>query len=176
MFLVQTPEGERCMVQLTGAASYRMRHPSNPEKSLYVTRGGTLTVSKTLRDYLVKKTPHFSDFDPTPVEEVDEILPPQFGGPALPEMDEGDFDMKANPVLTIEQAQALAAAQAKADMTGRGDMTGADLPKNKEGKSADADTPKTKMTVGKPKTATAKPVEKPDAETVAPKGGAQTVA
>jgi len=136
MFTVQTADGTRYMVQLTGPRSYRF-------KGMHITRGGTLTVQKRTRDYLVKNTGFFKDFDPTPAEPIDEIFPPQFGDINGPGVDDDDFDMKANPPLTQEQAIALASAGAVVDQKGKpvsnddlhglekGDMSASDLPKSK---------------------------------------------
>jgi hypothetical protein len=144
MFKVETPDGPRYMVQLVGPRSYRY-------KGMMITRGGTLTVKKRTRDYLVKTTGFFADFDPTPAEPIDVVNPPQFGDDYGPKVDEYDFDMVANPPLSQEEAIALAAKSgAEVDQTGKpvasddpegtekGDLTAADLPTvpAKGGKSA----------------------------------------
>jgi hypothetical protein len=143
MFKVDTPEGEKYMVQLVGPASYRMG-------GQITFRGSTLTVTKKTRDYLVRKTNGaWADFDPTPEEPIQEVLPPQFGEPGGPAIDLADIDPEANPPLTMEHARALAmrtgnipdaapdapdmddlsqkAAPPDAAAEGRGDMTSADL-------------------------------------------------
>lgn len=146
MFVVQTPQGEKYMVQLTGARTYR-------QGALFCRRGGTLTVTRKTRDYLVKHTGQFSDFDPTVNDPVEEVLPPQFGD----DQDRGGIDpadledLASNPPLSQAEALNLArkghfvdqhgrkiadvdpddlvdtgAAEANAE---RGDITGDDLPK-----------------------------------------------
>lgn len=103
MFKVDTPEGERYLVQLVGPKSYRMG-------GQITYRGGTLTVTKRTRDYLVRSTKGaWADFDPEPVEEVQEVLPPQFGEPGGPMIDMGDIDPQKNPPMSMDHARQLAA-------------------------------------------------------------------
>lgn len=141
MYKVQTADGEKYLVQLVGPRSYRMG-------GQITRRGGTLTVSKKTRDYLVRKTQGaWADFDPTPPEPIEELMPPQFGEPGGPMIDMDDIDPKRNPSLTMEQAAKLAGVEVAVnepvgpDMEdlnqkptapppsdeGKGDMTGADL-------------------------------------------------
>lgn len=145
MYTVNTPEGERFLVQLVGPRSYRMG-----EQITY--RGQTLTVTKRTRDYLVRKTKGaWKDFDPAPPEEIEPVFPPQFGEPNGPMLDMSDLDPAKNPSLTMDQAINLAARTGAVPMSrtpeapdmddlrqrptggaegagdGRGDMTGADL-------------------------------------------------
>lgn len=132
MFTVNTPEGTRYMVVLTGPRSYRYGN-------MHVHRGGVLTVTKKTRDYLVKKTGFFSDYDPAPENPVEEIFPPQFGEDTGPQVEVEDFDMKTNPPLSQEQAMGLAAKGQAVDQNGKtvpvhnpaddekGDLTSADL-------------------------------------------------
>lgn len=102
MFKVDTPDGERFLVQLVGPRSYRMGNQ-------VTYKGQTLPVSKRTRDYLVRKTNGaWVDYDPTPVEPVEEILPPQFGEPGGPMIDMADIDPSRNPALSLEHAQLLA--------------------------------------------------------------------
>ena len=102
MYKVNTPDGEKYMVQLVGPASYRL-------KGTMAVRGQTLTVSKRTRDYLVRKcNGAWDDYDPTPAEPIDAIRPPQFGDNLGPVVDSGDFDMDSNPPLSMEQAAQLA--------------------------------------------------------------------
>lgn len=111
MFEVDTPEGKKCLVQLIGPRSYRMG-------DLMARRGQTLTVSKRTRDYLVRKTGGaWADYDPTPIEPVEELMPPQFGEPGGPSIDMSDIDVKKNPALSQEQALALANMKGPVDMT-----------------------------------------------------------
>lgn len=102
MFKVNTPQGEKFIVQLVGPLSYAIG-------GMRVARGGTLTVSKRSRDYLVHKTSGaFADFDPTPAVPVDEYRMPQFGE-RVEEFDAADFDPRANPAMSQAAAIALAA-------------------------------------------------------------------
>lgn len=102
MFQVNTPDGPRYMVVLVVPKSYRLG-------SLHVMRGGVLTVTRKTRDYLVKRTGFFADYDPMPAEPIEEVLPPQFGMPRGDVMDLSEFDPKRNPPLTQAEAAALAA-------------------------------------------------------------------
>jgi hypothetical protein len=148
MFAVKMADGtEKYLVQLVGPKSYRMGN-------LMAYRGQTLTVSKRTRDYLVRKTGGaWQDFDPTPPEPVQEILPPQFGEPGGPVIDLDDIDPKKNPALSMQHALQLAGVEVPTNTTGpvmtgdlidpadlgqkpsgaidvpdgSGDMTGADL-------------------------------------------------
>lgn len=142
MHKVNTPDGERYLVQLVGPASYRLG-------GQITYRGQTLTVTKKTRDYLVRKTRGaWADFDPNPPEPVQEVLPPQFGEPGGPAIDMDDLDPEKNPALSMQQAQALAEksgpidpipdspdmsdlnqkpAGSKDQGDGSGDMTSADL-------------------------------------------------
>jgi len=102
MYEVKTADGLKYVVQLVGPRSYRMG-------GQMTYRGQTLTVTKRTRDYLVRKTDGaWADYDPTPPEPVDEILPPQFGEAGGPMIDMDDIDPKANPPLSPEQAAQLA--------------------------------------------------------------------
>jgi len=102
MFKVNTPDGEKYMVQLVGPRSYRMG-------GLKVMRGGTVTVAKKTRDYLVKTlNGAFVDYDPTPAMEVEELAFPQMGDQPSDLVDMADLDGKNNPALSQEQAAALA--------------------------------------------------------------------
>lgn len=143
MFKVQTQDGERYLVQLVGPSSYRMG-------GQITYRGGTLTVTKRTRDYLVRKTKGaWADFDPTPEEPVEEVLPPQFGDTGGPSIDMDDIDPERNPPMSMAHAQQLAArhsegpvrapdspdmadleqraAPAPRSEEGRGDLTSGDL-------------------------------------------------
>lgn len=125
MFKVDTPQGERFMVQLVGPASYRMG-------ALMAYRGQTLTVQKRTRDYLVRKTNGaWKDFDPTPPEPVDEILPPQFGEEGGPAIDLDDIDPGANPPMSMAHAMQLAGRGAGKEVpsnAGPVQMTEDDIP------------------------------------------------
>ena len=152
MFKVMTADGPKYMVQLVGPASYRMG-------GQITFRGSTLTVSERTRKYLVRKTAGaWVDFDPTPAEEIEEVMPPQFGESGGPSIDMEDLDPKKNPPLSMAQAAALAGTEVDqmgdpvdmtpdgpdlADLTqqpsakvvdtaaGSGDMSGADLKQAK---------------------------------------------
>ena len=158
MYEVNTPDGPRFLVQLIGPRSYRMGNQLTH-------RGQTLTVSKRTRDYLVRKTAGaWADFDPTPAEPVEEIMPPQFGEYGGPAIDMDDIDASKNPAMSMEHAHLLAArgrevptngpqatptAQQAAPASERGDMTSGDLkggatPAN-GGKTAE--TPKGNMQI-----------------------------
>jgi hypothetical protein len=181
MFKVDTPEGEKYLVQLVGPASYRMG-------GQITYRGSTLTVTKKTRDYLVRKTNGaWADFDPTPEEPIQEVMPPQFGEPGGPAIDMGDIDPEANPPLSMDHARALAmrtgnipdAAPEAPDMAdlsqkaappvtapeGRGDMTSADLATTPPKGGKTASTPrKGGVTVGSKKAET--PAKDAEAVTV----------
>jgi len=157
MFTVQVDGETKYMVQLTGPASYRYGE-------LHVRRGGTLTVTKRTRDYLVKSTGFFADYDPTPAEPIEELLPPQMGGDRGPLIDDADLDAKNNPPLTQAEAYALAQQGQSVDQHGkpidneRGDLTAADIVKptvtggatatNAKGKAAAKATAKAKPAGG----------------------------
>lgn len=103
MYKVKTPDGERFLVQLVGPKSYRMG-------AQLTYRGQTLTVTKRTRDYLVRKTSGaWADFDPTPVEPIEEVMPPQFGEPGGPMIDMNDIDPAKNPAMSMDHAHQLAA-------------------------------------------------------------------
>lgn len=177
MFKVETPEGPKYMVVLTGPKSYRFG-------DMHVYRGGTLTVSKRTRDYLVKKTGYFSDYDPTPSEPVEELFPPQFGEIGGPSIDLADFDPKANPALTQAQAAQLVAqmggtvtdqhgnpvasgpvALDDPEGTEKGDLTVGDLPDRQTKGGATASTAMKPTTPAKPSVATKKPKTEEPAKT-----------
>jgi len=143
MFKVNTADGERFLVQLVGPSSYRMG-------GQITYRGGTLTVTKRTRDYLVRKTAGaWADFDPMPEEPINEVMPPQFGEPGGPMIDMDDIDPEKNPPMSMDHARQLAirsghvpeslpdspdvadlsqqAAPPPQEAEGRGDMTSADL-------------------------------------------------
>jgi len=150
MFEVNTPDGPRFLVQLVGPRSYRMG-------AQITHRGQTLPVSKRTRDYLVRKTAGaWVDFDPTPAEPIEEVMPPQFGEASGSAIDLDDIDPKKNPAISMEHAAQLAARgrevptnraetrpagpqsdetphrdptlpQSTIDTSERGDMTSADL-------------------------------------------------
>jgi len=181
MFEVNTPEGVRYLVQLVGPASYRMG-------GQITYRGGTLTVTKRTRDYLVRKTKGaWRDFDPNPAEEVEEVMPPQFGEPGGPMIDMSDMDPEKNPPMTMDHARALAAKSGReaaahpaagpdpGDLSqapeqpapaqdGSGDMTAADLTAGQAtgggGKTAAKSADKTSGKPGNVKVAGSPKVEK----------------
>lgn len=158
-FKVMTPEGEKCMVILTGPSSYRLNN-------LFVKRGDVITVTERTRNYLVRRTGFFADFDPTPAEPLETFLPSQFGVPKDDLVDADDFDPTKNPSLSTEQAAALAAGVNpntgkplhEADDDDGPTMTAADAAKLKDDTSGD-------MTGGdlknKTKTGGSKTVTKP---------------
>lgn len=169
MYAVNTPDGEKFLVQLVGPSSYRMGNQ-------ITYRGGTLTVSKRTRDYLVRKTNGaWADFDPTPEEPIEEVMPPQFGEPGGPSIDMDDIDPEKNPPMSMEHAQQLAAmsgnipedvqtpdmadlnqtpTKPEPSMAGSGDMTGADL---KQGQKVSGGGGKTAQAKAKPKPKPAAP-------------------
>lgn len=176
MYKVKTADGEdRYLVQLVGPKSYRMGNQ-------VTYRGQTLTVTKRTRDYLVRKTKGaWRDFDPTPPEPIEEVLPPQFGEVGGPLIDMGDLDPEANPALTMDQAHALAERSGAVPLTptpdspdpddlttqpggqmesagGSGDMTGADLKGGKAPASGGATAKKGGVTI-KGKAQAAKPAD-----------------
>ena len=125
MFKVTTAEGDKFLVQLIGPKSYRMGNQITH-------RGGTLTVSKNTRDYLVRKTQGaWADFDPTPQDEIQEIMPPQFGDVTEPLINRADLDPKTNPPMTMEHARVLASREvdlaSKAGNTRVADPAGPDV-------------------------------------------------
>lgn len=103
MFMITAPDGsEKYLVQLVGPKSYRMGE-------LKALRGQSLPVSKRTRDYLVRRTGGaWVDFDPTPAEPVEEILPPQFGEVGGPAIDMADIDPTLNPAMSVDLARRLA--------------------------------------------------------------------
>lgn len=104
MFKVNTPQGERFMVQLVGPSSYRMNNQ-------ITYRGQCLTVQRRTRDYLVRQTNGaWKDYDPTPAQaDFDPVFPPQFGREGGPRIDMDDIDPKSNPAISMEHALQLAA-------------------------------------------------------------------
>lgn len=131
MFEVKTADGMKYMVQLVGPASYRMG-------GQITYRGQTLTVTKRTRDYLVRKTGGaWLDFDPTPAEPIDEVMPPQFGRSTGPEIDMDDVDPQKNPPLSLENAHSLAQQGAEVALNAGAGATGpidtADLQQAPEG-------------------------------------------
>jgi len=184
MFKVDTPEGEKYLVQLVGPASYRMG-------AQITYRGGTLPVTKRTRDYLVRKTKGaWADFDPTPEEPIIEYFPPQFGEQGGPSIDMSDMDPTTNPPMTMGFARQLAARTgnlpdtapdgpdvadlsqsaipAAQNMEGCGDMTSADLTTSNKahgggGKTAEAKKGGVTVTTAKK---TAAPAKAADAVTV----------
>jgi len=138
-------------------------------------RGQCLPVAKKTRDYLVRKTNGaWKDFDPeVPEEEIDHVLPPQFGEEIGPQIDLDDVNPETNPPISMEHAMALA-AKSEGDFTpnGSGDIKGADLAakaadKGATAKNAPAKKPPTKA---KPKAETPTPtvqIDTADVEVVA---------
>lgn len=104
MFMVKTADGlDKYLVQLVGPRSYRMGNSMTH-------RGQTLTVSQRTREYLVRRTNGaWVDFDPTPPEPIEELMPPQFGDYNGPSIDMADIDPIKNPALSMEHAVKLAA-------------------------------------------------------------------
>ena len=116
MFKVMVKGEEKFMVMLTGPSSYRFGNN-------HVKKGGTLTVARNTRDYLVKTTGYFTDYDPTPAEQIDELAPPQFGEVRVPRISENDMNPDINPPLT--QAQAFELSKKGHDVDQSGETVGA---------------------------------------------------
>lgn len=161
MFQVETQDGPRYMVTLVGPRSY------TPHGGKPISRGQTITVTKSTRDYLVKRTKYFADYSPEIAEDIEEALPPQFGQDAPELFNPSDFDFGKNPPLSMDQAAMLAERGNHVNQNGekidadddeaqginpaalqgpseRGDMTGTDLKagqKNKQGGSQTAAAP-----------------------------------
>ena len=133
MSKVQTKDGERHLVVLTGPASYTI-------KGRRVERGSVITVTERTRRYLVA-TGMWRDYDPTPAAEPDPVMGPQFG--EQPEkFDAGDF-ARDNPPLTSDDLRGLA---------GQAASGGGDAP-------AEKPEPKGKPRRGGVKVSGAKPTE-----------------
>lgn len=170
MYKVNVDGEEKYLVQLVGPNSYYLMGGQR------VMRGGTLTVTKRTRDYLVRKTNGaWRDFDPTPDEPIEELFPPQFGEQGGPEIDMDDLDPEKNPAMTMDHARQLAARSGEAsgpggidpgDLSapagkpdsasaeGSGDMTSADLKGSQKAGSGGQTASKPKGTTfsSKPKT------------------------
>lgn len=119
MFKVDTAEGPRFLVMLTGPRSYTLN-------GRRIARHETLTVTDRTRKYLLS-TGMFSDYDPTPAMPPERNLPPQFGGTAQARFDASDFAGDnpplnvADAMLLAEQSAANAAANAESEEAPRGD-------------------------------------------------------
>lgn len=100
MFKVQTAEGTKYLVMLTGARSYTIH-------GRRISRGETMTVTERNRKYLIS-TGQFTDYDPTPAAPPERDMPPQFGVNPATRVDLSDFTDN-NPPISQTDAAALAA-------------------------------------------------------------------